>query len=173
MIKKIISDGQTGADRAALDVAIKFNIPHGGWIPKGRKAEDDLLPDRYQLQEMPTNSYHASIKKNILDSDGTLIFIRGAPKPEIKFARMIAFQHKKHFLFISLNKTTTYDAASLILSWIRQQNIAALNVSGPKTSEDKKLNEDVFRILEMTYLMHHVNESKAANPSSVCHRLMI
>ena len=55
-IKKIISGGQTGADRAALDVAIELGIPHGGWIPKGRKAEDGVLPDKYQLQEMPTAS---------------------------------------------------------------------------------------------------------------------
>ena len=77
MIRKIISGGQTGADRAALDVAIKFNIPHGGWIPKGRKAEDGRLPDRYQLQEMPTPSYPERTEQNVIDSDGTLIFSRG------------------------------------------------------------------------------------------------
>jgi len=57
MLTKIISGGQTGADRAALDVAIEFDIPHGGWTPKGRKTEDGVLPDKYQLQEMPTTSY--------------------------------------------------------------------------------------------------------------------
>jgi hypothetical protein len=57
MIKKIISGGQTGADRAAFDFALKYYIPHGGWIPKGRIAEDGPLPDKYQLQEMTTTSY--------------------------------------------------------------------------------------------------------------------
>jgi hypothetical protein len=57
MITKIISGGQTGADRAALDVAINMNLPHGGWIPKGRLTEEGPLPDRYQLEEMPTDSY--------------------------------------------------------------------------------------------------------------------
>jgi hypothetical protein len=57
MLKKIISGGQTGADRAGLDFAIKNNISHGGWIPKGRKTEDGPLPERYQLQEMPTVRY--------------------------------------------------------------------------------------------------------------------
>ena len=56
MLKKIISGGQTGADQSALDVAIKFNIDHGGWIPKGRKTEDGILPDKYKLDEMPTTS---------------------------------------------------------------------------------------------------------------------
>ena len=59
MITKIISGVQTGADRAALDVAIKLDIPHGGWIPKGRKTEDGTLPQKYKLQEMPTESYPA------------------------------------------------------------------------------------------------------------------
>ena len=76
---KIISGGQTGADRAALDVALKFGIPHAGWIPKGRKAEDGPLPEKYQLQEMPTDSYEARTEKNVPDSDGTLIIARGRP----------------------------------------------------------------------------------------------
>ncbi len=76
-IKKIISGGQTGADQAALDFAIKHDIPHGGWIPKGRKTEDGIFPDKYHLQEMPTASYPKRTEKNILDSDGTLIFSKG------------------------------------------------------------------------------------------------
>ncbi len=71
MLTKIISGGQTGSDRAALDVAIELDIPHGGWIPKGRKTEDGILPDRYQLLEMPTASYPKRTEKNILDSYGT------------------------------------------------------------------------------------------------------
>jgi hypothetical protein len=77
MIKKIISGGQTGADRAALDTAIKLGIPHGGWISKGRKAEDGPLPDKYQLQEMPTDSYPERTEQNVVDSEGTLIISHG------------------------------------------------------------------------------------------------
>ena len=72
MIIRIISGGQTGADRAALDFAIKHNIPYGGWVPKGRKTEDGTLPEKYHLQEMPTVQYANRTEKNILDSDGTL-----------------------------------------------------------------------------------------------------
>jgi len=57
MINKIIAGGQTGTERAALDVAIELGIPYGGWIPKGRKTEDGRLPEKYQLKEMPTESY--------------------------------------------------------------------------------------------------------------------
>ena len=77
MISKIISGAQSGVDRAALEFALKFNIPHGGWIPKGRLAEDGPLPEKYQLQEMPTSSYPKRTEQNVIDSDGTVIFFPG------------------------------------------------------------------------------------------------
>ena len=77
MILKIISGGQTGVDRAALDVAIELSIPHGGWIPKDRKTEDGKLPDKYRLKEMPTSSYAERTVQNVIDSEGTLLLSRG------------------------------------------------------------------------------------------------
>jgi hypothetical protein len=118
MIKKIISGGQTGADRAALDVAIRLGIPYGGWIPKGRVAEDGPLPDKYQLQEMPTNSYSKRTEQNVIDSDGTLIICRGKPTGGSDYTRQMVLKHKRHLLHIDLTLTTSYDAASLILSWV-------------------------------------------------------
>lgn len=78
MIKKIISGGQTGADMAPFDFALKFSIPHGGWIPKGRITEEGPLPDKYQLHEMPTASYPARTEQDenryfMFDSDNLLI----------------------------------------------------------------------------------------------------
>lgn len=72
VICKIISGGQTGVDRAALDTAIALGIAHGGWIPKGRKTEAGRLPSKYQLREMPTDSYPKRTEQNVIDSDGTL-----------------------------------------------------------------------------------------------------
>jgi hypothetical protein len=161
MIKRIISGGQTGAERAALDVAIKFNIPHGGWIPKGCNTENNPLSDKYQLQEFPTHSYQAGIEKNVLEADGTLTFSRGAPSGQIKYARKIALQYKRHFLFINLNKTITYDASFSILSWVKQHNIENLNVAGQETPEDEKMYSDVFRTLEMAYVMHKAERLKS------------
>ena len=77
MLQKIISGGQAGADRAALDVVIEFDIPHGGWIPKGRKTEDGVLPDKYQLQEMCTASHPKRTEQNVIDSDGNLTLSHG------------------------------------------------------------------------------------------------
>ena len=74
MLRKIISGGQTGADRAGLDFAIETGLEHGGYVPKGRKAEDGRIDDRYNLVELSTSSYPARTGKNIQESDGTVIF---------------------------------------------------------------------------------------------------
>ena len=78
MIKKIISGGQTGADQAGLDVAIVLGIPHGGWLPKGRKTEKITLSVKYKLSEINFTSYPKRPEKNILDSNGTVIFTTGS-----------------------------------------------------------------------------------------------
>jgi hypothetical protein len=170
MIKKIISGGQTGADRAALDVAIKMGIAHGGWIPKGRKAEDGPLSDKYQLQEMPTASYPKRTEQNVIDSDGTLIICRGKPTGGSDYTREMALKHKKPLLHIDLNLTTSYDAASLILSWVKLHPIEFLNVAGPKASKDPDIYNDVFRILEMTFKMHRIDESKPIDKTQIDER---
>jgi hypothetical protein len=78
MITKLLSGAQTGADRAALDWAIFHDIPHGGWCPKGRKAEDGVIPPQYQLTETPSASYLQRTEWNVRDSDGTVIFTMAA-----------------------------------------------------------------------------------------------
>jgi hypothetical protein len=76
-ISRLIAGGQTGVDRAALDVALELGIPCGGWCPKGRKAEDGVIHDRYPLAETPSGGYSQRTKWNIRDSDGTLILAWG------------------------------------------------------------------------------------------------
>lgn len=147
MIKKIISGGQTGADRAALDVAIKLGIPHGGWIPKGRLTEEGPLPEKYNLKEMSTESYPARTEQNVIDSEGTLIICRGKPTGGSDYTREMALKNEKHLIHIDLNLTTSFDAASLIVSWLKLHRIKVLNVAGPKLSEDPNIYVDVFRIL--------------------------
>jgi hypothetical protein len=150
MIEKIISGGQTGADRAALDVAIKLGIPHGGWIPKGRKTEDGTLPQKYKLQEMTTDSYPARTEQNVKDSDGTLIISRGKLSGGSDYTRKMTLRHHKQLLYVDLNSYEPFDAASLIASWIRMQNIQILNVAGPRASKDPEIYGDVIKILAQT-----------------------
>jgi hypothetical protein len=151
MIKKIISGGQTGAYRAALDTAIKLGIPHGGWIPKGRITEDGPLSDKYELQEMPTESYPERTEQNVIDSDGTLIISHGSLTGGSAYTRKMAMKHAKPWFHIDLNKTPTFHAGMLIEDWITKNGIETLNVAGPRASKDSQIYGFVTIILELAY----------------------
>ena len=148
MLRKIISGGQTGVDRAALDVAIRLGKPHGGWIPKGRLTEEGPLPSHYQLEEMPTDAYEARTEKNVLESDGTLLISRGSPTGGTDYTRRMALKHGKQLLHIDLALgQRPSDAASLIASWIEMNRIETLNVAGPRASGDPGIYMDAVHIL--------------------------
>lgn len=148
MIKKIISGGQTGADQAALDVAIESGIPHGGWIPKGRKTENGILPAKYKLQEMPTASYPKRTEQNILDSDGTLIISHGKLTGGSALTEKLANKHSRPCLHVDLNKTNGFRAAILVNSWLIQNGIEFLNVAGPRASKDPEIYQNTKDILK-------------------------
>ena len=148
MLKTIISGGQTGVDRAALDVAIRLGIAHGGWIPKGRLTEAGPLPAHYQLEEMPTDDYAARTEKNVLEADGTLLISRGSPTGGTDFTRKMALKHGKQLLHIDLTAgQRPADAGSLIASWIDMNRIEILNVAGPRASGDPSIYHDTIHIL--------------------------
>lgn len=132
MITKIISGGQTGADRAALDFAIANNIPYGGWLPKGRKTEDGTLDLKYRLQEMPTTDYPKRTEKNVLDADGTVIvshgFLTGGSALTTEFAK----KHKKPWIHIDLTELAIKEASQRLDSWLTRHEIKVLNVAGPR-----------------------------------------
>jgi putative molybdenum carrier protein len=133
-LQKIISGGQTGADRSALDFAISQNIPHGGWCPKGRKAEDGPLAAKYLLTETPSSSYPQRTEWNVRDSDGSVIFsiapaLTGGSKKTVEFA----IKYKKPWLHISRGD---HSPEGMLLEFIREQRIRILNVAGPRASKE-------------------------------------
>ena len=136
MVTKIISGGQTGADRAALDVAIKLGILHGGWIPKGRLTENGKLDDKYQLNEMDTANYNKRTEQNVIDSDGTLILSHGKLTGGSDYTRDMVLRHGLPWLHIDLNKTQSSRAVRQTRSWIAEHEIKVLNVAGPRASKD-------------------------------------
>lgn len=148
MIQKIISGGQTGADRAALDFAIKNNLPYGGWVPKGRKTEDGILPEKYHLQEMATEQYSKRTEKNILDSDGTLIVSHGLLTGGSALTRELAKQHRKSWIHVDLKATPYPEAARMIREWVRRNGVKAMNVAGARGSKDPKIYQAVIELLE-------------------------
>jgi hypothetical protein len=144
---KIISGGQTGADRAALDWAIAHQFPYGGWCPKGRLAEDGVIDPKYKLKETPSASYAQRTECNIRDSDGTVLFstteqISGGARLTANLARLA----KKPFLHLTLAKNST-DAAARLKAFISRYKIQVLNVSGPRASEEPHIGQFVQQVL--------------------------
>lgn len=160
MIRKIISGGQTGADRAALDAAIKLGIQHGGWIPKGRLTENGSLPDKYQLKEMPGTSYRLRTEQNVIDSNGTLIISHGQLSEGSDYTRRIALKHHRPCLHIDLNQTPAFKAAVLIHSWIDENAIEILNVAGPRASKDHQIYSAVLKLVESVYYLELIETAR-------------
>jgi hypothetical protein len=148
MIEKIISGGQTGADRAALDVAIELGILHGGWIPKGRKTEDGRLPAEYRLLETNSIDYSQRTELNVLDSDGTLIVSHGKLTGGSALTQELARKHRQPCLVVDLNLVSDSKAVEIITSWIDVREIKTLNVAGPRASKDPKIYEATKGVLK-------------------------
>lgn len=159
MLKKIISGGQTGADQAALDVAIKLGIPHGGWIPKGRITEVGILDNKYKLQEMETINYNKRTEQNVIDSDGTLIISHGRLTGGSDYTREMAILNHRPWLHIDLNKTGAFQAAQKIKSWITENEIEILNVAGPRASKDPAIYDATVDIIETVFYLDLMDET--------------
>ena len=159
MIKKIISGGQTGAHRAALDLAMELNITHGGWIPKGRLTEDGTLPEEYNLKEMPTDSYSASTEQNVMDSDGTLIISHGDLTGGSAYTCKMSKKHKKLWLHIDLDNVDGFQAGQILKSWIGMHEIQILNVAGSRASKDPVIYKAVQDILRAAITLEMITAS--------------
>lgn len=135
ILKKIISGGQTGADRAALDFAIAHQIAHGGWCPAGRIAEDKAIEPHYQLEETPSHYYAERTEWNVRDSHGTLIFCRIKElSGGVRLTAEFAAAHKKPWLLIC--RENHAEAAAQIEKFLVTHQVAILNVAGPRLSTD-------------------------------------
>lgn len=152
---KIISGGQTGADRAALDFAIDHGIPHGGWCPRGRLAEDGPLPDRYALRQTPTRKYAERTVWNVRDSDATVVFsIAAEPQGGTRLTLQVAARLGKPVLHLShdaLERETddaVAEAAERMLAFLAEHDVATLNVAGPRASQEPEITTFVHNVLE-------------------------
>lgn len=132
---KIISGGQTGVDRAALDAALKNGIPCGGWCPTGRLDEFGKIPDRYPLQELQDGGFSERTLQNVKDSDGTVVIfpgqLHGGTAQTVRFCVELQRPHE----LIDASKVTTQDAAKQISDFVHKHKIQILNVAGPRQSE--------------------------------------
>jgi hypothetical protein len=148
MIKKIISGGQPGVERAALDAAIKLNIPHKGWTYKTRRTDEGILPDKYRVKESEDISFSDRIEKNVLASDATAILTRGGLTIGLKIVKDCAEKHNRPYLHIDLNENPLNSASALIRKWMINNQLEAIYFTGSKSIDDIHLNQEVIRIIE-------------------------
>lgn len=146
MVIKIISGGQTGVDRAALDAALETGIPCGGWCPKGRKAEDGRIADKYPLKETTSSKYAVRTEWNVRDSDGTLVITRGTPTGGTAYTIACVRIHKKPALVIDLDHFPK-DETDILTAWLTANNIQTLNVAGPRESSMPGIYNDAKELV--------------------------
>jgi len=148
VLQKIISGGQTGADRAALDFALARGILHGGWCPRGRLAEDGTIPARYQLSETPGPDYAQRTEWNVRDSDGTVIFsiapvLTGGSRQTAE----LACRHRKPRLHLVRERDEVV-AAGRLVEFLAEHEIRVLNVAGPRQSQEPDVGAFTRETLE-------------------------
>lgn len=131
-VTRIVSGGQTGVDRAALDVAIVRGLPHGGWCPLGRLAEDGPIPPHYRLIETPTSDYAERTEWNVRDSDGTLVITAGEPSGGTGLTVRLARGMRRPVHVVDVDRSIDPDR---IVAWIERAGIEVLNVAGPRRSQ--------------------------------------
>ncbi len=140
---KIISGGQVGADRAGLDFAMRYNLEMGGWCPKGRLAEDGMVPDVYPLQETPHPNYPERTEWNVRDSDGTVIFTKTKMGRGSALTVRLCQKLEKPYLVITPDQQL-FEAVAHFLAFLSKHKIKTLNVAGSR--------EDAFYTLTMSVL---------------------
>lgn len=145
---KIVSGGQTGADRSALDWALDHGVEHGGWCPPGRLAEDGAVSTRYMLDEMLHGGYLERTRANVRDSDATLIItlasdLSGGSKETARFATEL----RKPWLHVH----PAMDWKVALGQWVRPRGIVVLNVAGPRASKEAEVGVFVRRVLDSMF----------------------
>lgn len=145
-LRKIISGGQSGVDRAALDACLKAGFPCGGWCPAGRRAEDGIIPTLYPLHEMDSVCYDDRTRQNILDSNATLIIyqndLTGGTLLTYKLANTL---NKPVFLF-KVSPFFIDECMEDLLYFLKNNSIEILNIAGPRVSQWGKAYESALLI---------------------------
>jgi hypothetical protein len=131
-VRRIVSGGQTGVDRGALEAALELGIEHGGWCPRGRRAEDERIPDQYRVQENESPDYSARTLRNVRESDATLIVATGKLSGGTRLTRELARRCEKPCLVVRIDGMLSLEH---VRGWLADQRVEVLNVAGPRESQ--------------------------------------
>lgn len=134
MLSKIVSGGQTGVDRGALDAVLAMNFPCGGWCPENRMADDGVIPDHYPVEILHDSGYRKRTRQNVMDSDATVIiyFDYIFPKGGTEQTLLECIRQNKPYILMDAVELSTERAAQKISSFVIEKQISVLNVAGPK-----------------------------------------
>jgi hypothetical protein len=141
---EVVSGGQTGVDRAALDTALELGLDCGGWCPRGRRAEDGPLSARYPLRETPSAAYPQRTEWNVRDSDATLVLHRGRLRGGTALTVRLARSLGRPVLAVDLGTTA---AAAAVQEWLVGERVRRLNVAGPRESEQPGIHAQAAAFL--------------------------
>ena len=147
---KIISGGQTGVDRAALDFALNNGINCGGWCPLGRKAEDGKISDKYPLLETKSSKYSERTKLNVQNSDGTLIFFNQTLDKGSTLTATLANKYCKPLFYYNFSANTNFSEITL---WIDSNKIKILNIAGSRESNSTGIYTKTYTLLNKIFII--------------------
>ena len=151
---KIVSGAQTGVDRAALDAALKKNLPCGGWCPAGRKAEDGTIPECYPVRELAEGGYSERTRKNVQDSDGTIIIYFGQLSGGTQETLRNCLDESKPYLLLDALEVNVGRAAERIVEFRAMLPDGTLNFAGPRASSESRAYEYTTRVVEKFLQLH-------------------
>jgi hypothetical protein len=151
---KIVSGAQTGVDRAALDAALRKNVPCGGWCPTGRKAEDGTIPGSYPVQELEDGGYSERTIKNVQDSDGTVIIYFGQLGGGTEETLRYCLNEKKPYLLLDGLEVKTGRAAERIMQFLGISAAGILNFAGPRASSEPRAYEYTLKVVDNFLELH-------------------
>jgi hypothetical protein len=164
-LERIVAGGQTGADRAGLDVAIRWGFPYAGWCPKGRKAEDGIIGGQYQLLETPSANYLQRTEWNVRDSDATVIFtlaatLTGGSKRTAEFAE----KHRKPWIHLARQEASYESPALMLQRFVEENGVQVLNVAGTRGSKEPDVWKFAYETLEAAFFWEQANRGVLGGP---------
>ncbi|MFO7767698.1 MAG: putative molybdenum carrier protein [bacterium] len=154
-VKKIVTGGQTGVDRAALDAAEGLGLERGGWCPAGRRAQDGEIPEGYPLEETPSREYEQRTEWNVRDSDATLILNRGPLDGGTLYTVNIAREMGRPHLIVQLEEMDGEEreraGQARVRRWLEDEEVEVLNVAGPREQKRPGIYEEAAALLRVLF----------------------
>lgn len=154
---RIVSGGQTGADRAALDASLKIGFPCGGWCPANRQADDGLLPLKYPLTEIPSGGYRQRTIRNVKESDGTALLFFGNPIGGTELTLKTCIRLNKPHLLIDASIISYSEATNVLLKFIKEKSIGVLNIAGPSERRNPGTYLYVYEVIQSMLELHRID----------------